>query len=173
MIRSSGGQRGLGMAESLGEMFFLVAVDEITGRQRIRTDVLNSGVTGGVFADLALRRFLRVDDDGLVRPTSATGGGVGGAAAGHVVEAVARQERTLPVRHWVEEIGPAVGELVYRQLADAAVLRREHVGGLRRHDAYPAVNLVAAAATPRLELAQIGRASCRERAELPLGAAQA
>jgi Golgi phosphoprotein 3 (GPP34) len=152
--RSSVEQRGLGMAESVAETFFLIAVDETGGRQRVRPEAVYSGVTGGVFADLALRRFLRVDDSGLVRPTSVTSCSPTGSAAAHVLEAVAQQERILPVQDWIEEIGPAVGELVYRELAGAAVIRREHVRGLRPRDTYPAVNLVAAA-TPRLELARM------------------
>ena len=144
------------MAESIAEMFFLVAVDDIGGRARVRTDLLHSGVAGGVFADLVLRRFIRVDDTGLVRPTSATGCSADGSAAAHVVEAVAQEDRALSVRHWIEEIGPAVFELVAQQLADAGVIRREWVGGLRRHEIYPPVDLVAAA-TPRLELARMLR----------------
>jgi len=144
------------MAESIAEMFFLVAGDDIGGRPRARTDLLHSGVAGGVFADLALRRFIRVNDTGLVRPTSATGCDAAGSAAAHVVEAVAQQGRTCSVRHWIEEIGPAVFELVAQQLADAGVIRREWVGGLRRHEIYPPADLVAAA-TPRLELARMLR----------------
>jgi len=144
------------MAESIAEMFFLVAVDDIGGRPRARTDLLHSGVAGGVFADLALRRFIRVNDTGLVRPTSATGCDAAGSAAAHVVEAVAQQGRTCSVRHWIEEIGPAVFELVSQQLADAGVIRREQAGGLRRHEIYPPADLIAAA-TPRLELARMLR----------------
>jgi hypothetical protein len=45
---------------------------------------------------------------------------------------------------------------VFQQLADAGVIRREQVGGLRRHEIYPPVDLVAAA-TPRLDLARMLR----------------
>jgi hypothetical protein len=122
----------------------------------VRTDLLHSGVAGGVFADLALRRFIRVDDTGLVRPTSATAGSALGGAAARVVEAVGQEGRAFSVRHWIEEIGPAVFELVSQQLVDAGVIRREQVGGIRRHETYPPVDL-AAAATPRLELARMLR----------------
>jgi Golgi phosphoprotein 3 (GPP34) len=144
------------MADSVAEMFFLIAVDGLGGRPRTRTDLLYSGVVGGVLADLALRQLIRVDDDGLVRPTSAASVGDVGDAAAHVLEAVAAQEGTRAVRRWIEDLGPAVFELVYQRLADTAVLRRERTAGLRRHEVYPPVHLVAAA-TPRLELARMLR----------------
>lgn len=105
------------MAESVAETFFLIAADDTSTRRRVPKDVLRSAVVGGVFADLALRRFLRIDDVGVVRATSACGGGTAGSAAAHVVAAVAQQTGGVPVQRWIEELGPTVFELVNRQLA--------------------------------------------------------
>ena len=108
------------MAESVAETFLLIATDDISARRRVRRELLGFGVAGGVLADLALRRFLRIDEAGLVRPTSTCGGGPPGSAAAHVVAAVAQRTGTVPVPvRWVEELGPTVLELVSRELADA------------------------------------------------------
>src|SRR5689334_6851612 len=121
------------MAESIAEMFFLIGVDEFSGKVRARPDLWHSGVVGGVFADLALCHAVQVDDAGVVRPAASVDPPLPGSAAAYVLEAIARQERGVPVRRWVEEIGPAVFELVQQQLADAAVIRRAH-GGARHQD---------------------------------------
>jgi Golgi phosphoprotein 3 (GPP34) len=141
------------MAESIAEMVFLIGLDEFTGKARGRPDLWHSGVAGGVFADLALRHAIRVDDAGVVRPAPTAGRPVSGSAAAHVLEAVAGRERGAPVRRWVEELGPAVFELVHQQLADAAVIPRASAGP-RRGEVHPAVDLVAAA-TPRLTLGRL------------------
>ena len=146
----------LDMADSVAEMFFLTAVDETSGRQHVRTDLLYSGVVGGVLADLALARCLRVDEGGLVLLTSVTRRTVTDLGAAYLVEAVARQNRTFSVRRWIEETGPAVFELVCRGLVEGEVIRREQVGKLRRHDVYPPANRVAAA-TPRMALTRMLR----------------
>ena len=142
------------MAESIAETFFLVATDGGGERCTVRADLLQSGVAGGVFADLALRRFLRVDDAGLVRATSACGGGTAGSAAAHVVATVAQQTSVLPVRQWIEELGPTVFALVCRQLVDAAVHRSARPAD--RGATGPPVDPVAAVA-PHEELTRMLR----------------
>ena len=144
------------MGESIAEMFFLTAVDETSGRLHVRMDVLQCGVTAGVFADLALARLVLIDEAGLVLLSSAPPPGVADPAASYVVEAVARQSRTFSVRRWIEEIGAAVFELVCRRLLDAEVIKREQVGVVRRHVVFPPASRVAAAA-PRLELTRMLR----------------
>src|SRR5690242_17001464 len=101
------------MAESIAETFFLIGLDEFSGKARARPDRWHSAVVGGVFADLALRRFIRVDDAGVVRPAPTTDRRPSGGAAAYVLEAVGRQGGEVPVRRWVEELGPAVFELVH------------------------------------------------------------
>jgi Golgi phosphoprotein 3 (GPP34) len=142
------------VAESIAEVFFLIGLDEFTGKVRGRPDLWHSGVAGGVFADLALRHVVRIDDAGVVRPAATADRPPAGSAAAYVLDAVAGQERGAPVRRWVEELGPAVFELVHQQLADAAVIRREQGGGPRRAELHLTVDLVAAA-TPRMTLGRL------------------
>ena len=65
----------MGDRDSLAISFFLLAHDPFDhGRLTLNPEILGYGLVGGKFADLILKRWLRIDDDRVIAPD---GGGTG------------------------------------------------------------------------------------------------
>jgi hypothetical protein len=144
--------------DSLAVDFFLLAHDPFDeGRLTVNPEILGYGLVGGKFADLVLRRWLRVDNDRVV---ALDAGVPDDEIDSYVVAAVRSQRQPHSVRSWV---GPLQDEL-YEQISDRVVasglVRREQtarrIGRGRQPDRFPPTDLLAASA-PQQRIDQMMR----------------
>jgi hypothetical protein len=144
--------------DSLAVSFFLLAHDPFDdGRLTLNPEILGYGLVGGKFADLILKRWLRIDDDRVIAPD---GGVPDDEIDSYVVEAVRSQRQPHSVRRWVEPLQDELYELVAERVVASGIMRREEatrrLGRGRQPDRFPAVDLLTVNA-PQQRLDQMMR----------------
>ncbi|ANY05300.1 GOLPH3/VPS74 family protein [Pseudonocardia sp. HH130630-07] len=108
---------------ALADGMFLIAYDEATGRPGLSPDLLACGLVGAQLADLVTGGWLTIDTGGrVVAVRSASTERVTGEAATLVLDSVAHEARTHPVRAWVDALGGPLTEAVHNDLVRRAVL---------------------------------------------------
>ncbi len=144
------------LRQPLASAFFLLVHDPFTGKLLISDELLACGVVGAQLGELMIGgRLLMVG--GRITVLDARGNdtttGASDTIRAYVVDSIRRQPEAHTVRTWTENLGPPLTELVARDVVASGLLRRQAGGGLlrRRADAFPAVDLVSAAA-PKVRL---------------------
>lgn len=144
---------------ALATGFFLIALDETTGRAALHPELLACGLVGAQLADLVVAGTLTVTDDDRVQTTS-TGVASDPAdeAAALVLDSVAHEPRGHPVRAWIDALGGPLTEIVQNGLVQRGVLAVEWRRGLlgRRHSRLRVTDAPAARA-PGTELGSMVR----------------
>lgn len=133
---------------SLSSQLFLILHDPFTGKGEVSQELLECGVSAVQLADLAIARRLGIEDDRVVLPAPAPTGSAG-KIADYVLGCVGEQATTYSVRQWVTSLGPAVTDLVVRELVDAGVVRHERPRAIlgRKPDRFPAADLLLASSS--------------------------
>ncbi|WFE29064.1 GPP34 family phosphoprotein [Solwaraspora sp. WMMD791] len=109
---------------TLTEEFFLVALDDSTGRPMIGPDPLGAGLAGAAIATLVLAGRAQVRDDGLLVP--ADGLPIGDPVADPLLAELRREPRQ-PVPDWITLMRPGLPGVVAEDLEALGVLRTEVV----------------------------------------------
>ncbi|MFV2021371.1 GOLPH3/VPS74 family protein [Micromonospora sp. LOL_023] len=109
---------------TLTEEFFLVALDDSTGRPMIGRDPLGAGLAGTAVATLILAGRAEIHDDGLLVPID--GQPLGDPVADPLL-AELRQERRQPVTEWIALMRTGLPDVVAEDLESLGVLRTELV----------------------------------------------
>ncbi|MFY1632696.1 GOLPH3/VPS74 family protein [Solwaraspora sp. WMMB335] len=104
---------------TLTEEFFLVALDESTGRPMIDRDMLGAGLAGAVIATLILAGRAAVQDATLV---PVDGQPLGDPVADPLL-AELRRERRAPVTAWIDLMRPGLSAVIAEDLAALGVIR--------------------------------------------------
>jgi Golgi phosphoprotein 3 (GPP34) len=144
--------------ESLAVDFFLLAHDPFDeGRLTINAEILGYGLVGGKFADLILKRWLRVEND---RVLASTGGVPDDEIDSYVVDAVRSQRQPHTVRSWVDPLQDELYEFIGDRVVTWGIMRREQaarrIGRGRQPDRFPATDLLTVTA-PQQRLEQMMR----------------
>lgn len=138
--------------EHLAPRVFLIAHDEFTGKLRISPELLRCGLVAAQLGELVIAGRLGITNGRVVVADGTVGTGANTIVA-YMMDSIARQGTSHPVRTWTSHLGDPLYELVARELVAQGTLRRESGRGLvrQRPDRFPATDLLSAAA-PRLRL---------------------
>lgn len=107
---------------ALANGLFLIAFDEAAGRSGLAADLLACGLVGVQLADLVAAGALTVDPEHRVVATRPGAARAGGEAASLVLDSVAHEPRSHPVRAWIDALGGPLLEAVRNDLVQRRVL---------------------------------------------------
>lgn len=123
----------------LGDEFFLLNHDQLTGRPTINRQLLGGGLVAALLAELIMERRATVRE-GRVCVLDRTARGED--AGDFMVDSLAAQRTTHPVRTWTENLDETAYELVARRLVERRTIRRIQPRRLLgpRKDLFPAAS---------------------------------
>lgn len=106
----------------LADDFWFLAHGDASGRPRLAMDVMGLTLAGALLAELVLTESIEFEDE-LVILTGAEG--PADALSRHVIDLMWRELGALPVRAWLEYLGPQAPGLVAKRLHDEHLIWRE------------------------------------------------
>lgn len=127
----------------LGDEYFLINHDDLSGRPLIRRDVLSCGLVVALLAELIMENRVAVQDG---RVTALDDAAHGDEAGDFVITSLSTQRSAYTVRTWADNLDETAYELVARRLVDRGTVRRVHPRGLlrSRKDVFPTARREAA-----------------------------
>lgn len=128
----------------LADEFFLVGHDEYSGKPRVNAEVVNTGLSGAVLAELVLAGRATIADGFVVtRDQRPHGEHVTDAALAEIL----KQEDAHPVRSWVEYLREDVENMVSPRLVKAGIVQRVQMRSMLRQTVrFPATDPIRAVA---------------------------
>lgn len=121
----------------LADEFFLLNHDQLTGKPTISRQLLGGGLVAALFAELIMERRVTVHAG---RVSVLDRAARGEAAGDFMVDSLAAQRTTHPVRTWTGNLDETAYELVARRLVERGTVRRVQPRRLlgSRKDLFPA-----------------------------------
>lgn len=108
---------------ALANGVFLIAFDEAAGRSGLAPDLLACGLVGAQLADLVAVGALSIDPEHRVVATRpGTTRPAGAEAATLVLDSIAHEPRSHPVRAWIDALGGPLLDAVRNDLVQRGVL---------------------------------------------------
>lgn len=113
---------------ALANGLFLIAYDESAGRSGLAPDLLACGLVGAQLADLVTAGTLTIDAGDRVLATRSGSAAVAGPTTGEgeaatlVLDSIAHEPRSHPVRAWIDALGGPLLEVVRNDLVQRGVL---------------------------------------------------
>lgn len=106
----------------LADDFWFLAHGDASGRPRLAMDVMGLALAGALLAELLLVEGIEIHDE-LVIVTGAEG--PADDLSRHVLDLMWRELGALPVRSWLDYLGPQAPGLVAKRLYDERLIWRE------------------------------------------------
>lgn len=119
----------------LGDEFFLINHDQLTGRLAVSRRLLGLGLVAALLGELIIDGRVAVRHHRVV---IVDGSSRGDGPGDFLVDSIADQKTPHPVRTWVENLGDIAYELVARRLVERGTVRRVRARRLlSRTDTFP------------------------------------
>lgn len=118
----------------LGDEFFLVSHDQLTGRPALSRRILGLGLVAALLGELMIDGRIALRHE---RVTLVDGSGRGDGPGDFLVDSIAEQKTPHPVRTWVKNLSDIAHELVARRLVERGTVRRVRARLLPRADTFP------------------------------------
>ncbi len=105
----------------LGDEFFLINHDQLTGRPALNRSLLGFGLVAALLGELMIDGRIALRHDRVI---IIEGRSRGDGPGDFLVDSIAEQKTPHPVRTWLENLGDIAYELVARRLVERETVRR-------------------------------------------------